>query len=182
MPPDPDGDAAWAAVAATVRPLVGRRRPASVAAGLPEATLRAEAVARPPAAACQPVVARPTRIRDTLDGGWDRRLKRGAVAPDLTIDLHGHTLAAAHAALDAGLARAVATEARLVLLVAGRMPRPIETGGGNRLDSPLRGIIRASVGDWIAHSRHAACIAAMRPAHPRHGGAGALYLILRRRR
>jgi len=38
------------------------------------------------------------------------------------------------------------------------------------------------VGDWLAASRHAADIAAVRGAHPRHGGAGALYIILRRRR
>ena len=43
-----------------------------------------------------------------------------------------------------------------------------------------RGAIRAAVGDWLAASRHAADIAAVRSAHPRHGGAGALYIILRR--
>ncbi|WP_419825960.1 Smr/MutS family protein [Sphingomonas sp.] len=178
MPPDPDGDdeadLLWAAVTATVRPMAGRKRPAVPARAVqPPAPPgpRLSPSARPPAAP------RPARIRDTLDGGWDRRLKRGTVAPDLTIDLHGHTLAAAHAALDTGLSRAIACDARLVLIVAGRMPRE-----GNRLDSPLRGIIRASLDDWLAHSRHAAQIAAVRPSHPRHGGAGALYLILRRRR
>jgi DNA-nicking Smr family endonuclease len=38
------------------------------------------------------------------------------------------------------------------------------------------------VGDWLAASRHAGSIAAVRNAHPRHGGAGALYIVLRRRR
>jgi DNA-nicking Smr family endonuclease len=45
-----------------------------------------------------------------------------------------------------------------------------------------RGAIRAAVGDWLAASRHAGHIAAVRGAHPRHGGAGALYIVLRRRR
>ena len=31
----------------------------------------------------------------TLDGSWDRRLSRGLVAPDRSLDLHGHNLATA---------------------------------------------------------------------------------------
>jgi DNA-nicking Smr family endonuclease len=45
----------------------------------------------------------------------------------------------------------------------------------------LRGRIRAAVHDWLAASRHAANIAAVRAAHRRHGGGGSLYIILRRR-
>ncbi|MBA3897298.1 MAG: Smr/MutS family protein, partial [Sphingomonadaceae bacterium] len=90
---------------------------------------------------------------------------------------HGCTLATAHARLDAGLDAAIGSGERLILLVAGRAPR----AAASRLDLPMRGIIRASIGDWLAASRHASDIAAIRPAHPRHGGAGALYLVMRRR-
>jgi DNA-nicking Smr family endonuclease len=37
------------------------------------------------------------------------------------------------------------------------------------------------VHDWLAASRHAARIAAVRGAHGKHGGGGGLYIILRRR-
>ena len=37
------------------------------------------------------------------------------------------------------------------------------------------------VHDWLSVSRHAGRIAAVRNAHPRHGGGGSLYVILRRR-
>jgi len=110
---------------------------------------------------------------ETLDGHWDRRLRQGSVAPERSIDLHGHTLATAHAALDHALERAIADDVRLLLVVTGRPPRAGET---------RRGLIRAQIGDWLAASRHRGRIAAIRNAHPRHGGAGALYLILRRRR
>ena len=43
-----------------------------------------------------------------------------------------------------------------------------------------RGRIRAAVHDWLAASRHAHRIAAVRAAHRRHGGGGSLYIILRR--
>ncbi|WP_317629326.1 Smr/MutS family protein [Sphingomonas nostoxanthinifaciens] len=114
-----------------------------------------------------------TAPANTLDGGWDRRLQRGAVLPDRSIDLHGHTLDGAHAALEAALADAIADEVRVLLVVTGKPPRGSET---------RRGLIRANIDNWLAHSRHRSLIAAIRNAHPRHGGTGALYLILRRRR
>ncbi len=114
------------------------------------------------------------REEGTLDGGWDRRISRGLVAPESTVDLHGHSLGAAYDRLDHGLAEAIARGDRVLLLVTGKPPRP-------ESERPhARGAIRAAVGDWLAASRHADRIAAVRPAHPRHGGAGALYIVLRR--
>jgi DNA-nicking Smr family endonuclease len=112
-----------------------------------------------------------------LDSSWERKLARAAIEPDFTLDLHGHTLDQAHRRLDSGLAQAKAMGARLVLLVTGN-PRPLEAADrGSR-----RGAIRAKVLDWLAAGPHGADIAAVRPAHRRHGGAGALYLVLRRKR
>ncbi|MFN3946191.1 MAG: Smr/MutS family protein [Allosphingosinicella sp.] len=166
--------ALWAKVIRTVRPLhqtqaadAAPEEPAPPPAPAPKA---ARAAPRPTAAA--PARAVPGT---TLDGGWDRRLSRGLVAPDMTIDLHGHSLQGAYGRLDDSLERAVAGGARLLLLITGKPPtddrRPV-----------ARGAIRAAVGHWLAASRHAADIAAVRGAHPRHGGTGALYIVLRRRR
>jgi DNA-nicking Smr family endonuclease len=162
--------ALWARVTATVRAL-GRRKPdPAPAAELPPAPRPA-----PPRPSSPITPARPDRVGETLDGGWDRRLRQGAVAPDRTIDLHGHTLASAHSALDHALERAIAEDVRLLLVVTGRAPAARDA-------QPRRGLIRASIGDWLGSSRHAGRIAAVRNAHPRHGGAGALYVILRRKR
>lgn len=169
----PEERALWARVTATVRPL-GARKPLEMPQ-LPDPPLPLQAARTAPA----PPQAQAARAPgDGLDGGWDRRLKRGLAMPDRTIDLHGHTLASAHVALDQGLDRAIADDVRLLLLITGRAPR----GGGEAGAGPRRGVIRAAIGDWLATSRHAGRIAAIRNAHPRHGGAGALYVILRRRR
>lgn len=125
--------------------------------------------------------AKPVRSQqrqNTLDGTWDKKIETGRLIPDRTIDLHGFNLAAAHHRLDLGLDDAIRGGSRVILLITGRAPR----GGTSRIDLPLRGIIRESVGDWLAASRHARAIAAVRGAHPRHGGAGALYIVLRRTR
>ena len=113
-------------------------------------------------------MARPTQ---TLDGSWDRRIRKGRIEPDFTLDLHGHNLASAHSQLARALDRAVRDSARVILLIAGKQRGP---------DEAPRGAIRRELETWLAHSRHAGRIAAVRNAHPRHGGAGALYLVLRR--
>jgi DNA-nicking Smr family endonuclease len=109
----------------------------------------------------------------TLDGSWDKRLRGGTVEPDRVLDLHGMSLDTAWAAIDRTLETAIARGDRLVLLITGHH-RP----GGPPVQ---RGRIRAAVHDWLAASRHAADIAAVRDAHRRHGGGGSLYLILRRK-
>jgi len=115
--------------------------------------------------------------RHGLDASWDKKLARAALHPDFTLDLHGHSLDAAYLRLDHGLAQAWALGARLVLVITGR-PRPTEAADrGDR-----RGAIRAKIMDWLEHGPHADRIAAVRPAHRRHGGAGALYLVMKKPR
>lgn len=175
----PDEQALWRRVMATVRPIraVAPAVLSPVAPLKPETVLIVPAVnplpTTPPRKVVQP---RTTLAGSTLDGGWDRRLGKGTVAPDDTIDLHGHTLSSAHALLDARLGQAIARGDRVVLLVTGKPPRA-------ESERPhARGAIRSAVADWLAASRHSGQIAAVRGAHPRHGGAGALYLIIRRAR
>lgn len=175
----------WSRVAATVKPL--RPAAAPVAPALPLAPVPPPPPAkRPPRTAARPgpepapraaPAARPVRPLDRhgLDGSWEKKLARAEIHPDFTLDLHGHALEAAHTRLDHGLTQALVLGARVVLLITGR-PRPTEAADrGDR-----RGAIRAKVLDWLAAGPHASRIAAVRPAHRKHGGAGALYIILRR--
>jgi DNA-nicking Smr family endonuclease len=124
------------------------------------------------------VVPPPRRPEDRgLDSTWDRKLARGTLSPDFTLDLHGHTLDTAYQRLDQGLAQARALGARVVLVITGK-PRPAEAADRGQ----KRGAIRAKVLDWLAAGQHASAIAAIRKAHRSHGGDGALYLVLRKER
>jgi len=167
----PDEAQLWARVAATVRPLPGRAMPKA------PAIAAAKAVSKPPSAAAVAAVPlpvptpRPARIGvaiATLDGSWDRRLGSGAVAPERTVDLHDHSLAAAHAVMEDAVERAAADGVRLLLVITGK-------GRGGR-----PGVIRAQLADWLDASPQRRRIAALRSSHPRHGGGGAFYLVLRR--
>jgi len=165
---DPDERALWRRVTADMR-----KADAELVEPPAEVLSAVVRVATPPVPSLSK---RPRSGPDTLDGRWDRQLSGGLVRPDRVVDLHELPLAAAHRrAVDAVEGAAAAGE-RIVLLVTGKAPRP----GTSRIDAPLRGIIRASIVDWLAASGAASRIAAIRPAHIRHGGAGALYVVLRR--
>ena len=177
----------WAAVAQTVKPLstvpellVDEPSPIAEASPAPPKP-RARKPALTSVAVPRPAAPKPATVRALdahgLDASWERKLAKALVQPDFTLDLHGHSLDAAHRRLDMGLAQAAAMGARVVLVITGR-PRPAEAAdrGSNR------GAIRAKVLDWLALGSHSSSIAAVRGAHRRHGGAGALYVVLRRPR
>ncbi|MBA4008258.1 MAG: DNA mismatch repair protein MutS [Erythrobacter sp.] len=189
--------AAWAHLAASVKPLPGKKRPSpprngegdqpKVGGGAPSAVPKAPAkIAKPPKPSGAPRVplhpraspgGPPPPVGEVgLDSHWDRRVKGGRLEPDLTLDLHGHTLDTAYDRIMTALDQARAMQARVVLVVAGR-ERPVDPA--DRMAK--RGAIRAKLLDWLAASRHADAISAVRRAHIRHGGEGALYLILKRR-
>jgi DNA-nicking Smr family endonuclease len=173
--------ALWAQLAGTVAPLQGRVRPQQVPSAPPgrlrlrqSDTVVLPTITAPSGRAREDLRTRP----QTLDASWDRKLSQGVVSPDFTLDLHGHSLDAAHARLDHGLTLALAQGARLVLVITG-LSRPSD---GNSGRGESRGAIRAKFLDWLSNGSHSSRIAAIRPAHPRHGGAGAVYVVLRRAR
>lgn len=179
----PEERALWRKLARTVTPLRRSRIVAPVPDPVPAAVPPPPAEPAPrmkgrvPAArapAAPPPPPRPAPV-PVLDGSWEKRIRSGQLTPDYSVDLHGLNLAAAHVRLDRLLGEAVAHGWRVLLVVTGK-PRPAPEAGEPR----RRGAIRAEIGDWIARSPHADRIASVRQAHPRHGGSGALYIILRR--
>ncbi|MGI4877744.1 MAG: Smr/MutS family protein [Janthinobacterium lividum] len=180
----PDESELWARVAASVRPLPGRVRP--VVAPSPRAIAEAPPT-RPEPPRRSPAANRTAVDAATLDGGWDRKMRTGRLVPDLTVDLHGYTRDRAHALLERCIADAALSGARVLLVITGKGQRGDAGdgggggGGGYGGGERPRGVIRASLRDWLQGPQLRPFIAALRPAHPRHGGGGAWYVILRRR-
>ena len=167
----PEETELWGRVAATIRPL-SREKVAPEIASKPGAVTPQRTPARPASQPSRRVPPIPI-ANQTLDGSWDKKLRGGDIQPDRVIALHGKNLDTAWAAIDRGLEQALARGDRVLLLITGHH-RPGEP--------PVqRGRIRAAVNDWLAASRHAGDIAAVRGAHRRHGGGGSLYLVLRRK-
>jgi len=171
-PLNPDEAELWARVTATIKPLSRNENEPHVVVKQQEAPPKERPVQRPAQPSVKPAPT-PPRPGTTLDSTWDRKLRTGDVSPDRVVDLHGMNLDSAWRAIDRALEQAVNHGERVVLLITGHH-RPGEP--------PVqRGKIRAAVHDWLAASRHAPRIAAVRGASRRHGGGGSLYLVLRRR-
>jgi len=136
----------------------------------------------PPAPAPDPMPAvtpGPARRRAALPHrapgtGIDRRsaqrLRRGEMDIEARLDLHGMTEAEAHRALERFIAAAAAAERRCLLVITGK-------GSGGK-----PGVLRAGVPRWLGEGANRALVLDLVPAQPKDGGAGALYVLLRRRR
>jgi len=103
-----------------------------------------------------------------------QRLSRGKADIDAAIDLHGLTQAEAHSALHHFLARAQADGAKLVLVVTGK--GEARSSG----DFSGGGVLRRAVPLWLKAPEWRGLIIGFEEASRPHGGAGALYVLLRR--
>jgi DNA-nicking Smr family endonuclease len=185
--------ALWAEVVRGVRPLPGRRRQSPA---MPKAAPRPDVEATVPRPAktprrprpAEPATTRPAHVAERGLAGLDKRqadrLRRGEIAIDARLDLHGMTQAAAHRALDAFLGGALAAGRRCVLVITGKgAAREAAAQPGTRLVlGENTGVLRAMLPRWIDEGPHATRVVALQPAHRRHGGGGAFYVYLRRSR
>lgn len=162
----------FAAAMVGVAPLKGVKR-RSAAPARPKASSAKEAAVVGSAIAPSPAKMPPAR-QEPFDRDVDRALARGKRRPQATLDLHGMTVAAAERAVAGFLADSAAQGLRVVLIV---------TGKGLRLESGriFGGRIRAEFPDWLERQENRRYVAGARTAHPRHGGSGAYYVLLRRR-
>jgi len=129
-----------------------------------------------PAPAEAGCVVKPDRLPGLdLFSGIDRasaeRLKRGLHPIEGRLDLHGMTQAEAHRSLAGFIHKSRDAGRRCVLVITGRGFGP--TGPG---------ILKLAVPRWLEEAGLRRHIVALAPAQPRDGGAGALYLLLRRLR
>jgi DNA-nicking Smr family endonuclease len=102
-----------------------------------------------------------------VDRSSAERLQRGRYPIEARLDLHGMTQAEAHRALAGFVAGSRAIGRRVVLVITGHG----RTSGG---------ILKAAAPRWLHEPELRRHVLAITPAKPRDGGAGALYLLLRK--
>jgi DNA-nicking Smr family endonuclease len=142
---------------ARATPLAGEEKPPPVPRKkLQEATPGGEAALAPGAA-------------PGLDRRSAERLRRGQMTIEAVLDLHGHRQEEAHRELADFLARGQGAGRRCVLVITGT-GRTKEGGG----------ILRRELPRWLNEAPNRARVLAFAPAQIRHGGAGAVYILLRK--
>ncbi len=164
-----------------VKPLPGKPT-------LPTQTIPRPAALTPrnskPAAAAVPdpsTIPPPPAIGSGMDKRQSERLRRGRLPIDGKIDLHGLKQLEAHARLAGFIARAHDQGKRCLLVVTGKGSR---TGGDDTdfFTNREPGVLRRNVPRWLMEPGMREKVLSITEAQPKHGGAGALYVLLRRRR
>ena len=169
----------WSHVARDVIPLRGRildvetnpaGQSAPFAPSAPEVVTAPTQPRKPPTPSLPPLAPLERRARS--------RLSRGVTAIDDVLDLHGLTQAEAHGRLVQFLHRCQARGLAIVLVVTGK------GGAGARDTAPFeeRGVLKRSVPHWLRLPDLRPLVLGFEEAAQHHGGSGALYVRLRRRR
>jgi len=180
--PGPDDTSLWKAVTRDVKPIKrkpaakSRPEPAKAASQPTPKKTGAMAPARP--VAVKPAI-QPTRPPRELTHGRAsdidkrslERLRRGQMPIEAEIDLHGHTLEAAHRVLNAFIAGHAAAGRRCVRVITGK--GSFREGGG---------VLKTAVPRWLNEPPLQDSILAFSHARRDDGGEGALYVLLRRKR
>jgi DNA-nicking Smr family endonuclease len=116
-----------------------------------------------------------------LDARTSERLKRGQLPIEGRLDLHGMSQGEARRALDGFIAEAHASGRRAVLIITGKGLKP-----RHDYEDPWhgigRGILKQATPRWLNEAPNRARVLAFTEAQPRHGGGGALYVLIRRLR
>jgi len=160
----------WSTITRSIAPLKGRKRAEDAAEIAPAET---RSTARP---AASPAATPPRRTTPPplapIDRRTKQRLARGATEIGGRLDLHGLTQAEAHAALARFLHGAQARDVKVVLVITGK--------GGS--DGEGRGVLKRQVPMWLEGAELRSLVIGYDNAGIGHGGAGALYVRVRRGR
>jgi DNA-nicking Smr family endonuclease len=171
--------ALWESVAKQTKPL--RKKPRMAKAALQaEVPAAAKPVAAPPrvshAKPVQPAKPDLPPVPPPLAplGRRERsQLSRGRKEIDARLDLHGMTQTRAHRVLSDFLHRAHADGLTFVLVITGKGKMGLESE---------RGVLRRQVPQWLSLPEFRTLVVGFEEAHIGHGGAGALYVRIRRMR
>ncbi|MBB3021016.1 DNA-nicking Smr family endonuclease [Microvirga lupini] len=174
----PEEKRLWSHVARHVKPMQGKTLPPEPEPEDNPATAPAPAVAKlPPALPPLPPLKPPMPPLAPVERKTLQALRRGRKDVDSVIDLHGMRQEEAHFALLSFLHRAQGSGHALVLVITGK--------GGAAVSNGLfeeRGVLRRMVPHWLRLPDLRHLVIGFEEASAQHGGSGALYVRLRRRR
>lgn len=178
----------WTAVAATVDPLRHKGLPKLDGVPLPLPAeeppvplLRAPPQPRSPRAPFLPPYQAPLPAAPTpgkaVDPSVHRKVARGRIEIDGTIDLHGMTQAEARSSLHRYLHARAARGDRTILVITGK---GLKTDSDYIAAMTERGVLRTMLPIWLSEPGLAPLVSGWSVAARGHGGEGAWYVRLRR--
>ena len=164
----------WESVARQVKPLRKKPRAGKAAAPTSEPpAMKPGPATRPIPSGSSPKPGKPAVPPLAPLGRRERsRLSKGRSEIDARLDLHGMTQTRAHRMLLGFLQRAHHDGLTFVLVITGK-------GGAGDTE---RGVLRRQVPHWLSLPEFRSLVVGFEEANIGHGGAGALYVRIRRSR
>lgn len=117
--------------------------------------------------------------KEPLDRSIERKLKQGKINPDTTIDLHGLNQHEAHSRLCKTVKQAYEKGNRHILVITGKGK---STAKAEDWLTPGKGVLKQKLPQWIQTQPLKSIVIDCVTANPKHGGSGAYYLILRKKK
>ncbi len=184
----PEEAALWGEVAKSVKPMRARKAPKPPAPGkaeiAPRATSKAASVQARPAPPSLPAPPKPGRAPAPPspfvagDPRLDRKARRGRIAAERTLDLHGLTQARAAERLLKFLESARTDGVPCVRIITGKGAPDSRV---HPVDPPTRGVLRRRFLEWVELAPYRSLIARVAPAE-RGAQAGAFFVFIKSRR
>ncbi|MEX0591091.1 MAG: Smr/MutS family protein [Xanthobacteraceae bacterium] len=168
----PEDRVLWDEIKKSIKPLRARGSEAAAAEPVAEPAPARKQPPKPDPTPPPPLKAPPQLTK--LDRRTRQRVARGRAEIEARLDLHGMTLERARARLATFLASAQARGAGLALVITGK-------GSADRREGE-RGALRREVPHWLSLPEFRTLVIGFEEAARGHGGAGALYVRIRRAR
>ncbi len=178
--PETEDEALWRSAMQDVRPIKKEEPSSSEEPEAPAGPADREADVPPATPTQPPDESKAPPPAAGIDRRTEEKLRQGRFRIEGTLDLHGHSKIQAHDELARFIEAGYEAGRRCLLVITGK-------GGGVRQDAehffePETGVLKRQVPQWLNEPPLAAKVIAFTPAQPKHGGDGALYVYLRRKK
>ncbi|MCG8494294.1 MAG: Smr/MutS family protein [Sneathiellales bacterium] len=117
-----------------------------------------------------------------LDRNTSEKLRKGKLFIEGRVDLHGMTRREAHSRLKSFLGSAHRQGKRCVLVITGKGSSTQMTDDAPFMGGGRKGILKEEVPRWLREPDLRRLVLDYREAQVKHGGSGALYVLLKRSR
>lgn len=111
-----------------------------------------------------------------IDASRERKLRRGTIDIEATLDLHGKSQQQAYQDLKEFITKCHIKKLRCLLIITGKGRFSTDNGK----EQKNKGILRQKLPIWLEETHFNDLVLKVNEAHVKHGGSGAFYVLLRK--
>ena len=110
------------------------------------------------------IIPKQNLLNNNMDRSTEHKIRKGEYKIDAVLDMHGMNVESAFYAFSQFIQNSIASHHRMLLVITGKG----------------KGILKRESKNWVQDKKFSNHILRSFKAHPKHGGEGAMYILLRR--